>query len=313
MAKVIFDTNGYRNLVSTKTFEEIDDCIALIKVKEKENDIETMFSPIVAQELLAHLADKNDNAFDRCLRANKAMYLHNGDRAQVNMFPMFEALLAHMYFNDTPAKRIETYNAIAQISMHLALNPNEATFAIFHDKLQTIKASVDMGEAGFVDGMFQFVKQTDPAATDWMPFRNDPKKRQKLLTGLRSDGASYEIAKGYIFMTHINLIENGHSNIYSAEQITDFSKSVLEKFPEPIALFKTVIENLVNSDFPLDQASRANFVWDIALMFGAGKHSIGNDKLYFVTGDKAIINTAIRQGSGTSVLTLQEYLDYIGV
>jgi len=313
MAKVIFDTNGYRNLVAYKTFAEIDEYITLIKTKEKENDIQTMFSPIVAQELLAHLADKNDNAFDRCLRANKAMYLHNGDAQIANMFPMFEVLLAQIYFNDQPGKRLETYNAIAQISMHLAMNPSEATFAIFHDKLQTIKASVDLGEAGFIDGMFRFVKQTDPSATDWMPFRNDAAKRQKLLKGLRSDAASFEIAKGYVFMTHYTLIENGHTNLYTAEQISNFSKSVTEKFPEPIALFKTVIENLVNSDFPLDEASRANFIWDIALMFGVGKHSIGDDKLYFVTGDKAIIRAAIKQGSGTAVLTLEEYLEYIGV
>jgi len=34
-----------------------------MKVKEAKRGITTLLSPIVAQELLAHLADKNDTAF----------------------------------------------------------------------------------------------------------------------------------------------------------------------------------------------------------------------------------------------------------
>lgn len=313
MAKVIFDTNGYRNLIAQKTFEDIDDYIALIKTKEKENDIETMFSPIVAQELLSHLADKNDGAYDRCLRANKAMYLHNGDRQTVNIFPAFEVLLAGMYFNDLPDARIETYNAIAQISMHLAMNPSEDIFALFYDKLQSIKSFVDAGEAGFIDSIRDYIHFLDPTTNDWMPFRNDPVKRKEFLTSVRSDLSTLHIAMGYVHLTYSTLVASGHNVIYTPDQLTEITIRLASEFPEPIALFKKVIENLVNSDFPLDQASRANFLWDISLMFNAGNHTIGNDKLYFVTGDKAIISTAVQQGASTAVLTLDEYLDYLGI
>jgi hypothetical protein len=311
MAKVIFDTNAYRNLVTGKTFEEIDGLISDIKAREAVNDIQTLLSPIVVQELLAHLADKNDSAFEKCLKANKALYLHNGNPQTANVFPTFEVLLAQMYFHAVPQKRIDRYNALLQMSYHLAVNPNEANFTIFENNLLTIKASVEFGEQGFVDGMLAFVKQADPSAADWMPFRNDKAKRAKLLTGVRSNEASRQIAAGYVFLTELMLNESGHNIQLSPDQINQISDSVVTTFPEPIALFKSVIENLANSEFPLDEASRANFVWDIALMFGVGKHNMINDKLYFVTADKAIIRTAIQQGSGTSVLSLDDYLEYI--
>ncbi len=51
------------------------------------------------------------------------------------MFAMHEVLLAIIYFNEVPATRSETDNVIAQVSMHLARNPDEATFTKFDDML----------------------------------------------------------------------------------------------------------------------------------------------------------------------------------
>jgi len=46
-------------------------------------------------------------------------------------------------------------------------------------------------------------------------------------------------------------------------------------------------------------------------MLNIGNHSIEGQKLYFVTADKAIISTAIGENAKYTILTYNEYLEYI--
>ena len=95
------------------------------------------------------------------------------------------------------------------------------------------------------------------------------------------------------------------------QELVDRAKKFIELFPEPIALYKLVMENLVNSEFNLLENSRSNFVWDIHLMFNIGNMSINGSKVNFVTDDKAIIRTAISNNAKYTIHTFDEYLDYI--
>ena len=85
MEKVIFDTNGYRDLVANKTDKQIEKTLQRLKDRESKLNIESVISPIVAKELLAHLADKSDPGFDKCLKANRALYFHSGSRKSYRM------------------------------------------------------------------------------------------------------------------------------------------------------------------------------------------------------------------------------------
>ena len=46
-------------------------------------------------------------------------------------------------------------------------------------------------------------------------------------------------------------------------------------------------------------------------MFNIGNHSIGGDKLHFVTDDKAMIRTAIASNAKYTVHTFDEYMAYL--
>lgn len=311
MEKVIFDTNAYRYLVTGKTMDQIEDLIIDIKRKERKKGLETLLSPIVAQELLAHIADTNDSSYEKCLKANKALYLHNGTPENCNIFPSFEVLLSKMYFDLIPNSRIDHYNAILQMSYHLSLNQNEETLSKLESNLNKVKLIVENGEAGFIESMFSFIKNFDPEARGWQIFKDDKKRRKKLLTEIRSKDVSIGVAAGYVSLCVDELNKNGHQITISQKKLFEIAQEVVNTFPEPIALFKTVLENLINSEFNLTENSRANFIWDIALMFSAGKNKIDNCKLYFVTSDKAIIKTAVDNNSGCYVLTFKEYMDYL--
>ena len=90
--KLILYTNAYRGLTYGKT---ISDTIALmheIRQKEIENNIIVFVSPIVWFELFVHLVNVNDAAFENCLNATIASYLH----AQLDE-QSFDRILANPY------------------------------------------------------------------------------------------------------------------------------------------------------------------------------------------------------------------------
>jgi hypothetical protein len=311
MEKVIFDTNAYRYLVNGKDFNQIEKLIAKLKAKENENGIETLISPIVVKELLAHLADKNDPSFDICLNANKALYLHSGTTESYRMIASPELLISKAFFDKTIPSKVETNTALGQISFHLATNPTKYVFKKFQRNLNLNKDHVFETEKEFALAMKQFIVATDPSAKGWRIFENDEVARRKVLEGIRSENASLQIAFDYIFLSYILLLNSGQIAQMTPQELAHRAKIFITVFPEPIALYKYVMENLVNSEFNLFENNRNNFVWDIHLMFNVGNHSISNDKVHFVTSDKAIIKTAVAANAKYSIWTFEEYMDFL--
>lgn len=153
----------------------------------------------------------------------------------------------------------------------------------------------------------------EPDETNWQIYKKDKGKRKKLLNEIRSETTSVAIAAGFLTTTLIVLEQSGDIIQISESEILEMARHMITVFPEPVSLFKQVVENLVNSEFNISEDSRANFVWDIALMFCCGKNYIDGDKLYFVTADKAMINSAVKNNAGCSIYTLADYLTFLDV
>ncbi len=311
MEKVIFDTNAYRYLVDGRDFNQVDKLIEKVKAKEAKNNIESLISPIVVKELLAHLADRNDPSFEVCLRANKALYLHSGSTADYSMIASPELLISKAFFDKEIPSKIETTKALGQMSFHLATNPSKHVFRKFQRNLNLNRDHVLETETEFALAMKQFVISNDPSATGWKIFENDEPERRKVLESIRSKNSSIEIGFGYIYLVYVLLMASGQIQQMTMEDLYDRAKTFIDIFPEPIALYKYVMENLVNSEFNLMENSRGNFVWDIHLMFNVGNHSVNNEKLHFVTSDKAIIRTAIAENAKYTIWTFEEYMDFL--
>jgi hypothetical protein len=311
MEKVIFDTNGYRDLVAHKTDKQIEKTLLRLKDREKKHNIESLISPIVAKELLAHLADKSDPSFDKCLKANRALYYHSGSKKSYRMLASSELLISKAFWNKEIPQKVETNKALGQISYHLATNPSEYVFKKFQKNLNLNRVHVLDSENTFALAMLQFVRTADPNSTSWRPFENDEKSRQKLLASIRSAETSLDIAAGYLVTVFQLLYSTGQVSKMTYDELFDKAVEFIKVFPEPIALYKVVMENLVNSEFNILEDSRSNFVWDTHLMFNIGKHSIAGDKLHFVTSDKAMIRTALGTDAKYSIWTFDEYMDYL--
>jgi hypothetical protein len=198
------------------------------------------------------------------------------------------------------------------MSYYFATNPSVHVFKKFQRHLNLNRDHVLGSENNFALAMLQFVRSSDPNSSGWRPFKDDYENRQKLLASIRSQATSLDIAAGYLVVVHKSLYTSGQiKKTLTYDMLYDMAVDFVKVFPEPIALYRTVMENLVNSDFNLFENSRSNFVWDIHLMFNVGHNSIDGGKLHFVTSDKAMIRTALGTNARYSVWTFDDYMEYL--
>lgn len=314
MEKVIFDSNAYRYLVKGKKYNEIDKVVKNLKTKEAKRNITSLMSSTVAKELLAHVANKNDKSYDKCMNAVKAMYLHSSNNDYYNMMASPELLIAKVFFNYEIKSKIETNKAIAQILYHLSKNKSDHTIKRFQHNLNQNRKHVENSEEIFANTLKDFVINNGGTSNGWQIHPNNPIQRQKVLKDLRSKKSSISMALGYLTITLEQIrIENPElAKSFSSESLLDMAEKFIDIFIEPILLFKQVFEYLVNSKFNISENSRANFVWDIHLMFNVGNKKLTDGShLYFITSDKEIIRTATKGNGRLSVLTFDEYIDYL--
>lgn len=314
MEKVIFDSNAYRYLVTGKEYGEIGKVVQKLKAKEENNNIESLMSSIVAKELLAHVADKKDPNFQKCLNAVKALYLHSGNSENFKMIASPELLIAKSFFKYKIKSKIQTNNAIGQLLFHMASDPSDHIFRKFQHNLNLNKKHVDETELDFATTMKEFVTSKNGNSDGWRIFPDDEIKRRKVLDEIRSEESSISIALGYLTVV-IDLIRKENPllvNSITKDQLLEMGKTFTNIFKEPILLFKQVMENLVNSEFNILENSRANFVWDIHLMFNIGDNRLHDGStLYFITSDKAMVRAATEGNGKLNVLTFDEYIEYL--
>lgn len=308
MKRVIFDTNAYRYLVTGLSFDQIDDVVSQLREREKKNNIEASMSLVVVKELLAQVASPNKGSLHtKSLNALKAMYLHCYDTVP-RILAEPDSLVAKYIFNVQSRKKATTGQALFEIVEGLSKSPDEATFRRFSENLQKIRNFIKGAEHMYAHETYQFFKDRDPTMKDWNVFDNNEQERKKLLKFIRSDEFSIILANNYcqpIFDYYSH--ENVRMKRPDGDKWEALCKKFIANFPEFIALYKLVHENVLGGGFNLFEKDRANFWWDTQLMLNVGDHRIENDKLYFVTNDKAILATARKNNGKNTVFSFDEY------
>ncbi len=310
--RVLFDTNGYRDLVRGKDKAQILKTVERMKQREKALGIEALASPMVARELLSHVTSKSDPAYEVCLNAIYAMWLHCSDEGgRLKIIASYEQLICRSFFNATIPAKEQTDLAIAEMIMLLATKPTDQSFRQLQQNLNSSAEHVASNETHFASSMLQVLHGLDPKAQGWKAFIENDTGRTNALKEIRSEKASVILALAWIYTCYDGLIASGQITPMPFGELEARAKKLSEVFPQPIALYKSVIENMVNSEFNLMEDNRANFIWDIVLMFNVGDHSINGQKLYFITSDKAMIRSALDENGRSSVLKFEEYIEFL--
>lgn len=308
---VIFDTNAYRHFTSGKSFEQVKTDTKKMLELEQENNLLSIINPIVLYELLAHLADPTDSAYDKCMKAVNALYLHNSYENEFRSLVDPEVILCKAFFDQTIKSREETVTVIGQIASEFSSIPTVATTNKYKEILEKIRDHVYQTEINFATDFQSAIKHLDPKTMNWQLFANEPPKREKFIAYLRSETFPVHIGVAMMMRIYLLIVEHGLLKFDPSINLVPLAKDFAQQYNATIELYKEVYMRLIGSDYNLFDDSRTNFVWDIHLMLSVGDQKISENQINFVTHDKAMLRAADVAGHRYKILTLKEYLEYI--
>lgn len=305
--KLILDTNAYRGLTYGKT---ISDTIALmheIRQKEIENNIIVFVSPIVWFELFVHLVNVNDAAFENCLNATIASYLHARLDEQ-----SFDRILANPY--TLLAKSLFDYNepneqliGFGKLVGEIYNAPNLNTLTKHKHYLENIKAFVEKKETEFISTFKELANEYDSRFSTL----DKDYKRELLTKHLNSEVVFNSVA--------INEVVKALDT--AGMKLSDLTESKLSKNVEfvkencpaalqlAIGILNKFISNVDVSGFDITKGNRENWVWDFQMLLYISKSSSN----ILVTDDKPMNDAAKEAGVKEKILKLQDYKILIGI
>lgn len=310
-ASVILDTNAYRYISNYLNQDETKYIFDHINMLERERDIISFATHVVAAELLSHLNDENDPHYRNCRNATVALYHHNlhDENGNLRFVADSESELCRiLYEKESP----HGYKLSGQLNynLHYVYSMKEGErLSEISVSLGEINNNIQESERLFVSDMWNYVVKTaNPDAQDWQDVREDSISRHKALKYLRSNDPLLHTAKGLVIKAMLLLNETD-----TKDEVTEKAKYLIKIFGVHIKFYHQILEKILIGGANVEKRARPNWIWDLQLAFYiGGKSSILGRKTYLVTSDKDILKAADESACSEYVLTTDEYLNSIG-
>lgn len=310
---VVFDTNAYRGLVSRQSLDSIMELSLSLRSAERDKGIVAMMGSIPAMEILSHLLDdKCSRSYNSCLKAAVLMYNHCGDENQFNLLPSPQTQIAKEYFGLVNNSAITTQQSIGQILFQISKDPSESNINSLSEQLISIKKHVQESEQVLIDNIKEFCHQVDPSYENWKLFYNNQSMRDKYLNFVDSDLFKKTTALAMVQAVNIQLNQQGYNCSPTKEELNKMVNEYVHSYPASLEIRKAFWKQFLNPGFDLEANSRANYLWDEQILHFVG-HTTQGQHLSLITSDKQMILAALKSDQRDDVMTLQEYLKYIGL
>jgi hypothetical protein len=310
---VIFDTNAYRNFGTGKTTAQVKAEIQAIKTKEQALNIKALMSPVVTMEILSHLADSTKWAFEPSKKAIIAQYGHCGDNTTFKMIADPEMLLCKMLFSVDLPTREQTLDILGNVAYEIWNDEGIASITKNLNVLQQVQNHIATEENEFAKSILGVIGSLDPTSTNFHLFATDDKGRREFLSNLNSETFDKFVALGFAMKAYLTIYDCGIiTQIDPKIDLKPHRVTIQNKFKASIELYRELYKRIVNSEFDINKNSRANYLWDIHLLLTVGDDEVNKQELYFVTGDKAMLQASSIAGHGVKVIKLTDYLTTIG-
>lgn len=313
---VTCDANFYRELVSELplcNLKKVDKAIKLLLEAEQAKGIRAMIGSIAAQEILSHLVDDpRSRAYKGCLKASRVLYKHCEDNSmQFRLLPSPEVQFSMEYFGFTNQRAIDTLQIVGIIFSELAKNTSKNTIKKYAVQLGQTKQFIKDAEATLINEVVALCKTIDPSYTNWNLFAHNQSMRTKWLSFVRSQVFKDQTAEAFLTAVYLRIQPQG-CRVYTQAQIKQMIPSFITSCQAGLSLRQFFWEQFINEGFDLTTKSRANFLWDEQILYFVGR-KIGNEDLVLVTRDKQMRAAAGRCGLSNSVMSYEEYLNYLGI
>ena len=309
---IVFDSNAYRGLVEGLSLEDVKRLASTIRIAESGVGIDTYAHAFVACELLAHLADPADRAFDRCRKAISALWIHclNPATSSLRFVPDPETQFSKEFFDYEDPRKGPLYAHIIGLCAFVH-NADEADdLSSKRSELEGISLAVQQTEDNFLSDVWTHVIQANaPGATSWKIFETDRESRQSILTFLRSTAGLTAIA-----VSNVRKFALIAGETPSIEDILAKANWLREHYPTSLSLYRDIVTRIVTSGCDLSSKNRVNWIWDMQIGFFLSPHAAVGDKYFgLVTDDGDIIDAAEEAGASGFVSRLSEYRTRLGL
>ena len=310
---VIFDTNVYRDLTYGLTEHEARERFEKIKKAEKERGIFAGLSVVTAMELLAHLADKSDPAYELCKIAITAAGFHVlRDKKEVSYFLHPQLQLQNLIIGAYDENLMKKFEIIMEVVNFINIGPAEDYIIKFHEQIAEVKRLVALHEQDFKTTIFNILKGLDPTTTSWTAFANDRQKRKRTLKYLTDHHQEVLdlMAMGYVHKTLV-----ARNKQWARQEIALAAIKVSDYFRTALMLHLAVFKKIIIGGFDMDnrKLNRENTIWDIYHLFCITNGQIGGKDVIFVTAENWLHEISIESGLADKILKVEDYLNKIGI
>jgi hypothetical protein len=308
---VVFDTNAYRVLTYGCSLNESKAMARNLADAELAVKTKALANPFVIWELISHLADTEDPAYQHCLNALVALVEHtrlpDDETGGVCRVADGETELCRQLFQQIPSKAAANTSHLCQMASYIWQDAPLIKDPAIITNINTFSATMAKREAAWLDQIEALLHHLRSAGILNSGSDSSAKNRRNKTREILN---SPDFAKLYALAKVENLAALLDLYLSPAES-NKAAERLLEIFPSAIQLMTATIASWFDApDINLrsPKKKRGNFVWDTALCLSFGKlHKINNASVLLVTGDQAIHDAASAASCPNLVVTLDNY------
>lgn len=292
MITVLFDNNAYRYL--SRDESDVPHLVDRIRATEASHGIQARVCPIVLQELLASAGGPNDDGRRYACAAVSAMLRHCRNSAgDLEHFADPESVICGVLFGEVPTGKIVSIQELGSLAQRLISRSNDISCAD-EMTLQGIRAHVDRREQDFVNDTIAGLSSVVGGRAVALPaLRNDRARRLEFAKHLRSHDGQLLHARGVVERAARQM-----RRTLSQQEVARCSSIIRSLFPVAVSLGVTVIDRVLMNGCNLRIKNRANWIWDIHILFCApARPDDDGHEVRVVTADRAMLDAARSEGS----------------
>ncbi len=302
---VIFDTNVYRR-IGQKCFDEVLE-------REREHSIVGLCNPWTAVELLAHLANPEDNDFNECWCAirrlvQRCSQLHNKSMA-VSFLPDAQSQRCKILFGNMPNGVEEQAHFDGLLLLKIAGAESLADLQIYQSQINEVAKRHKQAKNDFQKAVLNYIRLFVPSATSWNAINSDSTLRNKVLKTLDDPVVNRSI---FAFLVDEAATCLGMKlSLSHREERIDFA---MRAFAIPIEFaFSSIYKKIVDGA-NFSKSKNVNSSEDFQILFSVSSEAdIDGKQVCLITDENQIQKAAKNCGSPSLVRSMLEYLDFLGV
>jgi len=267
---------------------------------EESKQFQVFMAPVPWIELYAHLADPNDRAFDTCLKAVVASYIHtriDGRFPRPKLMPQYLMVVAQALFAYQDEAENVVLFGLDEMAAQINASPGTETIMINKKYLEGIRD-------------FGIQKKQEFAST----FQHLQGEFHSLADLDRTD-VKDRVGKVDFFFAWISALFMQAAEIakcdvkaLTRDEVLSKTEIIARYFAAPCYLAKHIMTQMVtNKNFNIERKNRRNWYWDYQMLF----YISSSNALFLVTDDGDMYDAAVAAGIGDRILKLEVYMNML--